>query len=621
MRIHTLPPLLANQIAAGEVVERPSAAVKELVENSLDSGASLITIDVVKGGKSRITVRDNGLGIHKDDLMLALKSHATSKIVNLDDLENVVSFGFRGEALASISAVSRLTLQSKYERNELAWQVTGQGTGDTLSITPIAHPQGTTVQVDDLFFNTPARRKFLRTDNTEFSHIEEVIKRLSLANFSVQFQLTHNDKTVFQLPPATTLVEKEHRIAKILGKTFLSHALAIEIENAGMSLRGWIGEPQCARSQADQQYFYVNQRLVKDKLLGHAIRQAYQDVLYQGRQPVYVLYLDLDPALVDVNVHPTKAEVRFREGRLVHDFIFSAIHRVLADTQPKSHHQAKPIRVASMPSWNAPPTTPLIPSVAYQPCHEGEESDNLVAEPFTTPYRASTPVEVELYRRLHEKVLPQATEVNVILQADEPISENVTAMPPLGFALAQLHHIYILAENQQGLILVDMHAAHERILYEQMKENFANQTLQSQLLLPPLSVAVSEREANCAEQQAEFLQQCGIECERLGAETLVLRKVPVLLINNDMAKGLRDILADLLEYDQTRRVEDNIFACLSKMACHAAVRANRRLTLPEMNALLRQIETTERSNQCNHGRPTWVALSMLALDKLFLRGR
>lgn len=615
MRIHALTPLLANQIAAGEVVERPSAVVKELVENSLDSGASLIAIDIVKGGKSRIKVRDNGLGIHKDDLMLALKSHATSKIANLDDLENVVSFGFRGEALASISAVSRLTLQSKYENDELAWQIAGQGIDDALSITPTAHPQGTTVQVDDLFFNTPARRKFLRTDNTEFSHIEEVIKRLSLANFSVQFQFTHNDKTVFQLPPATTLAEKEHRLAKVLGKTFLSHVLAIEIENAGMRLHGWIGEPQCARSQADQQYFYVNQRLVKDKLLGHAIRQAYQDVLYQGRQPVYVLYLDLDPALVDVNVHPAKAEVRFREGRLVHDFIFSAIHRVLADTQPKSHDPAEPIRVASMPSWHAPPIMPQTPSALYQPCRD-EGSDTRVTEPPPTPYRASTSVEMELYRRLHEPALPQTATIDAILQ-----TEPVMAMPPLGFALAQLHHIYILAENQQGLILVDMHAAHERILYEQMKENFANQTLQSQLLLPPLSVAVSEREANCAEQQSEFLQQCGIECERLGAETLVLRKVPVLLINHDMAKGLRDILADLLEYDQTRRVEENIFACLSKMACHGAVRANRRLTLPEMNALLRQIETTERSNQCNHGRPTWVALSMLALDKLFLRGR
>lgn len=598
MRIHRLSPLVANQIAAGEVVERPAAVVKELIENSLDASASVISVDIGRGGKSLIKVRDDGLGIHKEDLFLALKSHATSKIGELADLEKIVSLGFRGEALASIGAVSRLTLRSKYHAEELAWQICSNPGDKELQISPSAHPQGTTVEAQELFFNTPARRKFLRTENTEFSHIEEVVKRLSLANFPVQFNLTHNDKSIFQLPPATTTAEKEYRLSKVLGKTFLSHALAIEIENAGMRLQGWIGEPQSARSQADQQYFYVNQRLVKDKLISHAIRQAYQDVLYHGRQPVYVLYLTVDPALVDVNVHPTKAEVRFREGRLIHDFIFSAIHRILAGTKP----QFKPVQYEM-------PTT----SHAY------------ISEPeATSQYRSLTQTEMQLYRDLHPAPVSHPIESPVLasMAAEKSAAAIVEEpVPPLGFALAQLHNVYILAENQEGLVLVDMHAAHERIVYEKMKRDLPHQPFETQLLLVPITISVSEREASCAEHYAEFLERVGIACERLGPETLALRKIPILLLEADMGASLRDILADLLEYGQTRRVEESIEMCLAKMACYAAVRANRRLTLHEMNALLREIEKTERSNQCNHGRPTWMPLSMKALDRLFLRGR
>lgn len=616
MHIHPLSLQLANQIAAGEVVERPAAVVKELLENSLDAKATTIQIDIGRGGKSLIKVTDNGLGIHKEDLNLAISRHATSKIHTLEDLENIMSLGFRGEALASIGAVSRLTLSSKYHTENLAWQLSVDG-GEAPEIRPTAHPQGTTIEVRDLFFNTPARRKFLRTENTEFDHIEEIVKRLSLANFDVQFNLTHNDKSVLQLPVANTVSEKEHRLSKVLGKVFLSQCLALEIENVGMRLEGWVGEPRCARSQMDQQYFYVNRRLVKDKLISHAIRQAYQDVLYQGRHPVYVLYLEIDPAQVDVNVHPTKAEVRFRESRLVHDFIFSALHRVLAETKPQA-----------------------VESVKYEPL---PVSQGYVAEA-PRSYQATTQTEMQLYQQLHPvsasqsagaiaeavhsgesvSVFESIREVVNSCSEQKPAAIEATSesvIPPLGFALAQLQEIYVLASNAKGLVLVDMHAAHERIVYERMKEEQKEQTLTSQVLLVPVSVSVSEREANCAVEQADLLYKLGIECERLGPETLVLRKIPLCWLNLDVGHNLRDILADLLEYGQTRRVEETIEACLSKMACHAAVRANRKLTIPEMNALLRSIEVTERSNQCNHGRPTWVQLSMQELDRLFLRGR
>jgi DNA mismatch repair protein MutL len=603
MHILPLPLQLANQIAAGEVVERPAAVVKELVENSLDAKAKAIHIDIGKGGRSLIKVSDDGVGIHKEDFIWAISRHATSKIHTLDDLEKIMSFGFRGEALASIGAVSRLILSSKYHDENLAWQMRVEGGDENPQIQPTAHPQGTTIEVHDLFFNTPARRKFLRNENTEFNHIEEVVKRLSLANFHVQFNLTHNEKPVFQLPSATSVIEKEYRLAKVLGKAFLSQALAIEIDNVGMRLHGWIGEPRLARSQMDQQYFYVNRRLVKDKLLTHAIRQAYQDVLYQGRHPVYVLYLDVDPAYVDVNVHPTKAEVRFREGRLVHDFIFSAVYRVLAGTKPQGQPQPVPYVAAKV--------------------NQSSTNQSPIAEA-PRPYQAATQTEMQLYKHLHTPFQAQNSTVEVVAETcthtlEPPVFEAVA--PPLGFALAQLHDIYVLAQNDAGLVLVDMHAAHERIVYEKMKQEQSRELFVSQLLALPVSVAVNEREANCAEQEAALLERLGIACERMGPETLVIRKIPLCWVNLDVGSHLRDILADLLEHSQTRRVEEMLEACLSKMACHAAVRANRRLTLPEMNALLRSIESTERSNQCNHGRPTWVQLSMQALDKLFLRGR
>lgn len=643
MRIHQLEPLLANQIAAGEVIERPAAVIKELIENSLDAGATSIQVDIEKGGKSLIRVRDNGKGIHQEDLKLALCRHATSKVREITDLDRIATLGFRGEALASMSAVSRLILFSKYHTEASAWQVSTDVSEGVFKISPASHPQGTTVEVHDLFCNTPARRKFLRTEKTEFEHIEATVSRLSLANFQVQFSLAHNEKNIIQLPPALSLVEKEYRLAKILGNIFLSHALAIEIENMGMRLTGWIGEPQYSRSQTDQQYFYVNNRLIKDKLISHAIRQAYQDVMYHGRQPVYVLYFELDPTQVDVNVHPTKAEVRFREGRLVHDFISSALKRVLAGTKPNSVNLSNETNQVldtinlSNENYAPQPSTHLSPlretdgdvsllareipiDSSAKAMSVGETSINTIAERPHHYQKNSTQIEMQLYRALHPEAIersfsqndPSASMISVETEKD---------IPPLGFAVAQLHGVYILAENAKGLIIVDMHAAHERIMYEELKQQKALQNLTAQCLAVPVTVAVSEREAICAEKQGTLLQSLGISCARLGPETLVVRTVPTLLSVTDVGSMLRDILSDIIEYGHSRRVEDMIEGCLSKMACNVAVRANRQLTLLEMNALLRKIENTERSNQCNHGRPTWMEWSMQSLDKLFLRGR
>lgn len=616
MRIHSLKPLLANQIAAGEVVERPAAVVKELIENSLDAGADEIYVTLNKGGKSLIKVRDNGIGIHRDDLILALMPHATSKIRELPDLDGISTLGFRGEALASISAVAWVILHSKYHAEELAWQISVQDADVEPQISPSSHPQGTTVEVHDLFARVPARRKFLRSEKTEFEHILEVVNRLALANFGVQFHLTHNEKTILQLPAAISATEKEHRLSKALGKAFLGQSLYIEVENVGMRLQGWIGLPQYTRSQPDQQYFYVNRRLIKDKLISHALRQAYHDVLYQARQPVYVLYLELNPTQVDVNVHPTKAEVRFREGRLIHDFVFSAVQRVLAETKPKPKPVNYEVLPASQCYISEPVRRPMVQTEMqlYQNLRNSqaglqEKSAEREEQAVCEPLAFKAPQEAISFSQ------PTAKEIE-----PKPLFQE-KATPLLGFALAQLHEVYILAENEEGLVLVDMHAAHERIVYEEMKHKQQCQNIEAQLLAVPLSISVSEREAACAEQHLEYLQRLGISCERLGPEALIVRSCPALLLEADLGLILRDILADILEYGQSRHGEEMMEASLAKMACHAAIRANRQLAIPEMNALLRAIENTERSNQCNHGRPTWTQLSMKALDKLFLRGR
>jgi DNA mismatch repair protein MutL len=614
-RIHLLSPQLANQIAAGEVVERPASVAKELLENSLDSGADRVELDVEQGGVKLIRVRDNGGGIDRSDLPLALSRHATSKIGALEDLEAVGSLGFRGEALASISSVSRLTLISRPPGQDSAWAVTAQGREMAAEVIPAAHPVGTTVEVRDLFFNTPARRKFLKTEKTEFRHLEEVVKRLALSCYRVGFTLRHNGKMIHQLRAAQSEAAREQRLAQLLGKAFVAESVALDVQAdaSGLRLWGWMGLPTFSRAQPDQQYFFVNGRVIRDKVVTHAVRQAYQDVLYHGRHPTYVLYLELDPALVDVNVHPTKHEVRFRESRLVHDFIFRTLHRVIAQMRPEdTPAPAAAVDVPGQPvaaDWVQPTIrgTTAVESSGRRPGH------TVGADSFPTASRVQE--QIRTYGALHQPsgAVPQRLE-------PLPVAEQGVEMPPLGYALAQLHGIYILAQNTQGLVLVDMHAAHERIVYERMKRAFEQDRIRSQPLLVPVSVAVSGREADLAQEQPEHFERLGFKLERIGEETLVIRAVPVALAKADVALLLRDVLADLSQVGASARIEAHLNELLATMACHAAVRANRQLSLTEMNALLRDMEQTERSGQCNHGRPTWTQLSLAQLDKLFMRG-
>ncbi|MGX5728625.1 DNA mismatch repair endonuclease MutL [Metapseudomonas otitidis] len=622
-RIHLLSPRLANQIAAGEVVERPASVIKELLENSLDAGARRIDVEVEQGGVKLLRVRDDGCGIPSDDLPLALARHATSKIRDLDDLERVMSLGFRGEALASISSVARLTMTSRTADADQAWQVETEGRDMEARVQPAAHPVGTSVEVRDLFFNTPARRKFLRAEKTEFEHLQEVIRRLALARFDVAFHLRHNGKTVFALHEARDEISRARRVASVCGSAFLEQALPIQVERNGLHLWGWVGLPTFSRSQADLQYFYVNGRMVRDKLVVHAVRQAYRDVLYNGRHPTFVLFLELDPAAVDVNVHPTKHEVRFREGRTVHDFLYGTLHRALGEVRPEDQLAA--------PAAVAPVVRPTgLEAGEFGPQGEMSLAANVlerpVAEPawrptassggYAPPSRPAGPVgtaEAQAAYREYFAPLPDSVPVS--------LPESQGDIPPLGYALAQLKGIYILAENAQGLVLVDMHAAHERITYERLKIAMASEGLKGQPLLVPESLAVSQREADCAEEHAAWFQRLGFELQRLGPETLAIRQTPALLKQAEASQLVRDVLSDLLEYGTSDRIQAHLNELLATMACHGAVRANRRLTVPEMNGLLRDMEQTERSGQCNHGRPTWTQLGMDDLDKLFLRGR
>jgi DNA mismatch repair protein MutL len=620
-RIQLLSPRLANQIAAGEVVERPASVIKELLENSLDSGASRIEVDVEQGGVKLLKVRDNGSGISSDDLPLALARHATSKIRELEDLEQVMSLGFRGEALASISSVARLTLTSRTVDAEQAWQVETEGRDMQPRVQPAAHPVGTSVEVRDLFFNTPARRKFLKTEKTEFDHLQEVIKRLALARFDVAFHLRHNGKTVLGLHEAPDEQSRARRVASVCGPAFLEQAMPIDVERNGLHLWGWVGLPTFSRSQADLQYFYVNGRMVRDKLVAHAVRQAYRDVLFNGRHPTFVLFLEIDPAVVDVNVHPTKHEVRFRDGRMVHDFLYGTLHRALGEVRPEDQ-LAAPAAISEMirPTGQA--------AGEFGPQGEiGLAASLLEPAPSASVWR-SPGAGYQDYRP--EAPLPAAEAQGAYREFFMPMAGAPQAaalpdaqgdIPPLGYAIAQLKGIYILAENVQGLVVVDMHAAHERITYERLKVAMASEGLRGQPLLVPESIAVSQREADCAEEHAEWFQRLGFELQRLGPETLAIRQIPALLKQAEATRLVHDVLADLLEYGTTDRIQAHLNELLGTMACHGAVRANRRLTLPEMNALLRDMEHTERSGQCNHGRPTWAQMGMDDLDKLFLRGR
>ena len=608
--IRLLDPRLANQIAAGEVVERPASVVKELVENSLDAGARRIDLEVEDGGVKLIRVRDDGSGIAKDDLPLALSRHATSKIAELSDLESVASLGFRGEALASISSVSRLCLSSATEGAESAWAARSEGRDMSAVLEPVAHPRGTTVEVRDLFFNTPARRKFLRTEKTEFGHLDEVMKRQALGRFDVGFSLRHNGRAVHSLKPAASQLEQERRLAAVCGPAFMENALFIDRSAIGLRLWGWVALPGFSRSQADLQHFYVNGRYIRDRLVAHAVRQAYRDVLFHGRHPAFVLYLELDPALVDVNVHPTKHEVRFRDGRSVHDFIFRTLHKTLADVRPDTVAQN-----AALPGNTAEPLRDMPQQQSAMPLREAEGG-----APSTAP---TPPMHSGGYQSQNAFAPGRvADQVPAYQRLQEPMVENPDAeIPPLGYALAQLKGVYILAENAEGMVLVDMHAAHERITYERMKAAREGEGLRSQPLLVPQSLAVSEREADCAEQHAAVFSELGLSVERASTESLVVRELPVMLANSQVEQLVRDVIADLLEYGSSDRIAAHINEILSTMACHGSVRANRRLTIPEMNALLRDMEATERSGQCNHGRPTWVQVGLAELDKWFLRGR
>lgn len=602
MRIHSLPNQLVNQIAAGEVVERPASVVKELVENCFDAGATQIVIEIEQGGARLIKIRDDGCGIDKEDLVLALSRHATSKIATLKDLEQVASMGFRGEALASTSSVARLTLISRVPDAECAWRVNADGSEQSFDPQPDPHPQGTTVEVRDLFYNTPARRKFLKAEKTEFTHIETLIKRMALSRFDISFTLTHNQKEVLKLKPAITADEQAQRVAGICGSAFIESSVSIDFAASGLQLSGWVGLPTFSRSQQDMQFFYVNGRLIRDKLVAHAVKQAFQDVLFHGRHPVFVLYLTLDPTLVDVNAHPAKLEVRFREGRLVHDFLFSALHRSLAEVRP-GQVQHLDIQQSAM-------------DTAYPPVEQRSTSIHQSSYQPRPTQQFSLPLRVEEDIQAYAALYPKSAPATYAIPSSQPLEDR-----PLGNAIAHLHNIYILAETKTGIILVDAHAAHERVTYERLKQQHQQGALPSQPLLLPIKLRVSVQEADLAEQEHVFFAELGFELNRSGPETLVLRSIPILLADHDTETLIRDVLADILEHGSSQRIQDQANEILATVACHGAVRANRRLTIDEMNVLLRDMEQTDRAGQCNHGRPTWVALSTQELDKFFLRGQ
>jgi DNA mismatch repair protein MutL len=598
-KIQQLPNHLINQIAAGEVVERPASVVKELVENSLDAGATTIDVEIESGGMKLIRILDNGVGISKDDLQLALSRHATSKIHSLDDLEAIGSLGFRGEALPSIASVSRLSISSSLEGKQHGWKVEAR-TEQLIEPSP-QQQSGTTIEVRDLFYNVPARKKFLRTERTEFNHIESLFKTLALSRPMVALRLIHNRKTIYQLPAADSETSNQMRLSRICGTEFASSVVTIDIEIDGMTLKGWVALPTFSRSQADMQYFFVNQRMIRDKVVSHAVRQAYQDVLFHGRHSAFVLYLSVDPRQVDVNVHPQKHEVRFRNSRQVHDFLYRSLHRALADVQPEQQ----------------------LASPAFSLQTGNVESSPIEYEQSRIDFTSNKPTsQYSSFDRSPGQVRERLENYAELLAKPDHSSENAEALaPPLGYALAQLKGIYILAENDTGLVLVDMHAAHERIVYERLKQNAEQEGIISQPLLVPLTLNVSQSEAELVENKEEDLNKFGLKLERLSHEQLRVREVPALLKHANIEKLVRDVLSDLMEFGQSQRIQQSSNDILSTMACHGSVRANRLLNIGEMNALLRDIEQTERSGQCNHGRPTWKQLSLDQLDGFFLRGQ
>ncbi len=707
MPIQKLPPQLISQIAAGEVVERPASVVKELIENSIDAGARRIQVALEQGGVRLIRIVDDGSGIAQAELALALSRHATSKVATLPDLESLRTLGFRGEALPSIASVSRLSLISAVAGARNGWCLGGDGSDAFVEPVPAAHPTGTTIEVRDLFFNVPARRKFVRTERTEYLHCEDVIRTHAAVRPEIGFELRHNGRVTLDLP-AVGVTGAVRRVTALLGEDFLDHALELEEEGSGLRLCGWLGAPTRSRSQADQQYFFVNGRPIRDRVLTAAVRRGYRDVLYHGRHPIFVLFLDLDPGSVDVNAHPSKQEVRFRDGRIVHDFIFHALHRAVAEVRPGDAGPADRGVAAGASETRSSGPGPNGPTSGRPESTDPESTD---PESSVTPNRGFAPrlqggypglgegrgvgpsgrPPAGSYRDTHwELPLPAVTEPaqgytrpsadsGVGAHPDstaplaaasargesrwrEPALDGIAAdgvasdgadpdgviadggvpgggvpsgfasgglqssgtpggVPPLGFALGQIAETFILAENAQGLVVVDMHAAHERITYERLKGEWREARVTCQPLLVPESVAVTRTEADLAETSEALLRGLGFELDRAGPETVTLRAAPALLGNRNLARLVRDLLADLHQLGHAEGAEAAVDAVLSTMACHGSVRAGRRLTVPEMNRLLRDMETTERSGQCNHGRPTYVEMDRQALDLLFLRGR
>jgi DNA mismatch repair protein MutL len=575
MSIRILEGPLVDQIAAGEVIERPASVVKELVENALDAGAREVTIDVERGGIRLVRVRDDGAGIPGGELALALARHATSKIASLADLERVATLGFRGEALPSIASVSSLRLASRARGAADAAEI-GCDDGRVGKARPAPHPPGTTVEVRDLFHRVPARRKFLRAEATEYQHVLRTVTRLALSRYDVAFTLSHNRREQFALPAARDRREREGRIARLVGADFVAASRHLELARAGLAIEGWIGLPSSSRAQPDRQLLYVNGRMVRDRLLASAVRLGYRDVSYGGRHPAWLLYLTLDPMQVDVNAHPQKLELRFRDARAVHDFLFRTVERALAEAGQGDGGVAP---VAAAAAWAG-----------------AARAGALALGDAAGPYAATPP----------------------------PGPAPATADPggmPLGHAVAQLHGIYIVAQSEDGMVLVDMHAAHERILYERLKAALDSGSGPRQALLMPALLETTEAEALLAEQHAGDLAAAGFAVDRVGPATLAVREVPVALAGQDVAGVLGDALADLGAGGTAHRIDGRQNELLANIACRSAVRAHRTLTVPEMNALLREMERTERSGQCSHGRPTWTRLTLAELDRVFLRGR
>jgi len=611
MPIRVLPEQLIHQIAAGEVIERPASVLKELIENSLDAGARRVDIEIEEGGAKLCRVRDDGGGIDREELALALSRHATSKIASIDDLERVGTLGFRGEALPSIASVSRTKITSRSASYPVGYTVSSDN-GLLSELEPAPHSIGTTVEVRDLFFNVPARRKFLRAERTETQHIARMVERLALSKFETAFSLSAARKSLGDFPAARSQVERERRVAQIVGDEFMANAMYVEHESSGCKLSGWLCQPTYARAQPDLQHFYLNGRMLRDRLISSAIRLGYRDVMFHGRQPAFVLFMEIDPRQVDVNAHPAKLEVRFRDGRHVHNFLFKTVERVLRETYAGAASAAPPPTDANslMPTAEPASMWPM----------RGPNQSTLglrVSEPPSPAYFRQPSAAYPSPPAFERAGYAPMTSVD----SGAPAADAQPETPPLGFALAQLHGIYILSQAPDGLILVDMHAAHERTTYERMKAAMANGGVASQPLLVPLSVSVAASEADVLEEHAPALSRLGLDVLRSGPTSVQIRAVPAFLAQKDLDELLRRISADLSADGSTRGIEEAINEVLGTVACHGAVRAHRNLTLPEMNALLREMERTVRSDQCNHGRPTWTYVSLGDLDRMFLRGR